>query len=60
MIRATVQASTPHVLQWGWFSIELANLLIILVMIVVFVLALLLPFPHHPAEVPGEHRGEQS
>ncbi|WP_406831780.1 hypothetical protein ABEG17_02895 [Pedococcus sp. KACC 23699] len=53
-----VQVSTPHVVQWGWFSIELTNLLIILVMIVVFVLALLLPFPHN-AEVTRERRGEQ-
>jgi bacteriorhodopsin len=45
MVRtAAVMASTPHVLQWGWFSIELANLLVILSMIVLFVLALVVPF----------------
>ena len=37
-------ASAPHVLHWGWFRIELANLLIILAMVVVFVLALVIPF----------------
>jgi len=41
---AAVMASTPHVLRWGWFSIELANLLVILSMVVLFVLALVVPF----------------
>ena len=43
-VPAAVMAATPHVLHWGWFSIELANLLIILSMVVVFVLALVVPF----------------
>jgi hypothetical protein len=30
---------------WGWFSISVANLVVILVMIVVFLLALFVPFP---------------
>lgn len=33
-------------LDWGVVHISIANLLIILAMIVVFVLALVLPFPH--------------
>jgi len=45
MVRAAaVIAATPHVLHWGWFSIELANLLIIVAMVVVFLLALVVPF----------------
>ena len=34
-----------HYLTWGWLSISLPNLIVILLMIVVFVLAVLLPFP---------------
>jgi hypothetical protein len=33
------------VVQWGWVTITVANLVVILAMIVVFVLALVLPFP---------------
>jgi hypothetical protein len=33
-------------LDWGVVSISVTNLLIIVAMVVVFVLALLLPFPH--------------
>lgn len=42
---AAALADSGSYLQWGWFSISLTNLLIIAGMIVVFVLALLLPFP---------------
>jgi hypothetical protein len=34
-----------HYLTWGWLSISLPNLIVILLMIVLFVLAILLPFP---------------
>ncbi|HMK63621.1 MAG TPA: hypothetical protein VK386_08380 [Acidimicrobiales bacterium] len=34
-----------HYLHWGFIQISAANLTVILLMIVVFVLALLLPFP---------------
>jgi hypothetical protein len=37
--------AAPHYLEWGVVQISLGNLLVILAMIVVFVLALLLPFP---------------
>lgn len=37
-------------LSWGVVSISLTNLLVILIMIVVFVLALVIPFP-------GDHGG---
>jgi hypothetical protein len=34
-----------HYLTWGWLSISLPNLIVILLMILIFVLAILLPFP---------------
>ena len=36
-------------LTWGVFDIQLGNLIVILVMLVLFVLALVLPFPHGKA-----------
>jgi hypothetical protein len=36
---------TPHYVHHGWFLISVANLIVIVAMLVVFVLALLLPFP---------------
>lgn len=42
---AAVLGGAGHFLHWGWFSIGLSNLLIILAMIVLFVLALVVPFP---------------
>jgi len=48
---AAALADAGHYLHWGWISISLANALIIAAMVVVFVLALLLPFPGgHDAE----------
>ncbi len=37
-------------LEWGWLSISVPNLIVILVMILLFVLAIVLPFPkdRHP------------
>jgi hypothetical protein len=35
----------PHVIAWGWLQITLANLIVIILMAVVFVAALVLPFP---------------
>jgi hypothetical protein len=32
-------------LSWGWLSISVPNLIVIVVMILLFVLAILLPFP---------------
>ncbi len=37
--------AAPHYLEWGVVQISLGNLIVILAMIVVFVLAVLLPFP---------------
>lgn len=36
----------PRYIHDGWFLISVANLTVIVVMIVVFCLALVLPFPH--------------
>ncbi len=44
---------------WGVISISRTNLLIILGMVVLFVLALVLPFPG-PAEEPDEQREARS
>ncbi len=45
MIGALVDLShTGHYLHWGWIQISVANALVILAMVVVFVLALLIPF----------------
>ena len=43
----TAAGPTPAgaVVQWGFLTITVANLVTILVMILVFVLAVLLPFP---------------
>ena len=43
---ATVMAETPTVyLGWGAFTIQLGNFIVIVTMFVLFVLALVLPFP---------------
>ena len=36
---------TGHYIHWGFIQISVANLVVILLMILVFVLAILLPFP---------------
>jgi len=36
---------TGHYIHWGFIQISVANLVVIILMIVVFVLAILLPFP---------------
>ena len=35
----------PHYIHAGWFLISVGNLVVVVAMIVVFVLALVLPFP---------------
>jgi hypothetical protein len=34
-----------YYIHWGFFQMSLANLIVIILMIVVFILAVLLPFP---------------
>jgi hypothetical protein len=36
----------PRYVHSGWFLISVPNLIVILLMIVVFVLAIVIPFPH--------------
>jgi hypothetical protein len=38
---------TGHYVHWGFIQISVANLVVIVLMIVVFILAILLPFPRH-------------
>ena len=42
---ASILGGKPHYVHFGWFLISVANLVVIALMIVVFVLALVLPFP---------------
>ena len=37
----------PHYVHSGWFLISVANLVVIVAMIAVFVLAIVIPFPRH-------------
>jgi hypothetical protein len=43
--RVLAVRGSAHYLSWGWLSISLPNLIVISVMIVVFVLAIAIPFP---------------
>jgi hypothetical protein len=46
-IAALVNLDHPgHYVHFGWVDISIANLIVIVLMVVVFVLALLLPIPH--------------
>lgn len=48
LLPAAVNLDHPgHYLHWGVVQISVANLVVILVMIALFVAALLLPFPKH-------------
>ncbi len=54
---ALLMGTAGHYLHWGWFGIGLANLLIIVAMVVIFVLALVVPFGrHHAQPEDGGHR----
>jgi hypothetical protein len=35
----------PYYIHWGWFQISAANLAVIALMLIVFTLAIVLPFP---------------
>ena len=60
----TVFAASRY-LSWGVLSVSVTNLLVILVMVAVFVVALLAPFPrdderaHSADESPGPHEGPE-
>ena len=55
---SVVFAPSGHVLRWGWFSIELANLLIILAMVVLFFVSILVPFGRRHADGHGDGHGD--
>ncbi|MGC8461344.1 MAG: hypothetical protein ACP5OR_05835 [Candidatus Dormibacteria bacterium] len=38
---------TPHYVHWGFLQISVPNLLVIILMLLVFIAAILLPFPMH-------------
>jgi hypothetical protein len=42
---ASLLGGKPHYIHLGWFQISVANFAVIVLMIVVFVLAIVLPFP---------------
>jgi hypothetical protein len=44
--RETVSAAGGDYIHWGVVNIGVTNLLIITAMVLIFVLAILLPFPH--------------
>jgi hypothetical protein len=52
---APATSSAVYYFHWGVVQISLANFLVIVAMIVVFVLALVLPFPGSRSDR-GEHR----
>lgn len=63
MIAATgLLGGHPHFLHWGVIQISLANLIVIGLMVALFVLALVVPFPGsrplHLAGRPGRHTGD--
>lgn len=50
-----LMADAPYFIRWGVVQISLPNFLVVVVMVVIFVLALLLPFPSgHDVEVTRE------
>ena len=52
MILATgLLGGHAHFLHWGFVQLSLANLIVIVLMLVVFLLAVLVPFPHGHDEI---------
>ena len=45
ILAATQGTPSGAIIQWGFLTITVANFIVIVTMIVVFVLALVLPFP---------------
>jgi hypothetical protein len=48
-----------YYIHWGFVQLSLANLIVILMMVAVFALALLLPFPGHRRQDEATQKGEQ-
>jgi hypothetical protein len=57
MTAGTASSPAGSYLDWGVLHISVTNLVIILVMVVVFVLAVLLPFPGSGGEQPNAPTG---
>lgn len=47
--------SLPQYFSWGWLSVSMPNLIMIIIMVALFVLALVLPFPKDSSQ--KEDRG---
>ena len=46
MLGAMVDLDHPaRYVHWGWFQMSVANLVVVVLMLIVFVLAIFLPFP---------------
>lgn len=51
LLAAIINLNTPaHYVHWHFFQMSVANVVVILLMIVVFILAILLPFPKREIE----------
>jgi hypothetical protein len=57
-VRDPLVRAAGHYLHWGVIQISLTNLLIIVAMIVVFVLALVIPFPGGRADASEEEKSD--
>ena len=59
LLGALVNLDQPgHYLHWGVIQISVANALVILLMIAVFILAIALPFPRHK-QLPARDEAEK-
>jgi len=56
---SVVAEGSSRYIHWGVIQISVANLAIIAAMVLLFVLALVVPFPsgHHEPDRPEEHEG---
>ncbi len=48
-----MNSPAPYI-HWGFILISLPNFVLICVMVVLFALALVVPFPHHRRKDPGD------
>lgn len=53
MIAAIFNLNHPaHAVQWHFFFMSVANIVVIILLLIVFAVAILAPFPKHPASQP--------
>jgi len=50
--------SPASYLEWGFVQISIPNLLVVVGMVVVFLLAVVAPFPHRGGEIGPESQGD--